>query len=1224
MSMLSKGGVRPHARAAAVHLVAAALALLGAAPRAVAIDFQDGRLQIHGYFEEQIRALSNDLSYQDNYDLAQWYNVLSVETEYDFAPDGFGPFDVLSGYMRIEARYDCIWTRACGIFPSVDAFGDRAAHLPGYKTTGRRNGLSGSLSIADQDGRYGFHDNTARYTQSRYSPVPDDRLRSQLFPTGGTPGAFLTPQNPRKPMGVDQIAGFVGLFAVKGTNGIFEASGKVTPPIDLDGDGNPDLILNDDPAFFYLSDQLDCRFGSRDTRGGANGMADQIIGPINPKCNIDPSGGMIRKPNPFNSGEVNPIIFGGGGLVQGRLFPGSGELPARPASELLISDPGQQARSQGVFYPSGPYRQFLRRGSPSIFDQNFTQDELAWNHGGSQQDEKEFKEGYLDMEFFDSRLWIRAGKQNIVWGKTELFRTTDQFNPQDLALASLASLEETRIALWSARAVWSFYDIGPLEDVRLEVAANLDDFEPADIGRCGEPFTALVACNKTTALWAHGLFGIALAGEHRPPSWWQDPSGLEYGARLEFRAGRFSFQVSDFFGYDDLPYVKRINSFENRKDPVSGRPLRHGAQGPCATGNEAGCLPIRSNLSYGPADPKAADPLANAGEYQPLYQAEDTAPLAPNPLFATPDSREATLEQISSNIQIFAAICATSIGFNQNDTRACGQSVFNSKAPIIALGQGIDAPEDQRKLGPFSNTIAALLANTIAGNRGARSVVRAQFTGNVAVPYVELNADPCDAFLSNGDGTCSSIPGRAPVSAYVGFNGPSLNQVLTDEQESLLGCGPFWGTDCESDGIDLLNAEASVLMQSFPGFEGNYGSYIRNNGLLGYGIGRRDPNGNPFPVPGTVGFNGGPPGGRYFNGQTVLLPGARGPGDAGYNSNVDGCAGPGPPGCGAAHPLTVPLINGAQQPHDFGPAAGLPFRSEMAAASWNFLMTLVAFSSLPSPLSANRTDPDLNQFAPNDPMSTNPGQCSFVQPQYCSSVISFFSISGAQRNSVRAGGTGEFGRRDFQWHAGGEGVLQYQKRNVLGFSMDFAEDFTKSNWGVETSWISNVRFTDNNSMAGVNTGDTFNLTVSVDRPTFINFLNPNRTFFFNSQVFFQYINNYKSGFTTNGPFNVLGTFTVQTGYFQDRMLPGVTFVYDMNSNSGAALPSLTYRFTESFSATVGVNLFWGRWEYVDTAIAPLGVVGNEVGHHAYQDGVENGLSVVRERDEAYVRIRYTF
>jgi hypothetical protein len=72
------------------------------------------------------------------------------------------------------------------------------------------------------------------------------------------------------------------------------------------------------------------------------------------------------------------------------------------------------------------------------------------------------------------------------------------------------------------------------------------------------------------------------------------------------------------------------------------------------------------------------------------------------------------------------------------------------------------------------------------------------------------------------------------------------------------------------------------------------------------------------------------------------------------------------------------------------------------------------------------------------------------------------------------------------------------------------------------------------------------------------------------------------------------------------------------------LPQVTYRFTENFSVSAGMNFFYGRWETVDTPIAPLGVVGTEVGHMAYRDAVENGLAVVRERDEAYLRIRYTF
>ena len=151
-----------------------------------------------------------------------------------------------------------------------------------------------------------------------------------------------------------------------------------------------------------------------------------------------------------------------------------------------------------------------------------------------------------------------------------------------------------------------------------------------------------------------------------------------------------------------------------------------------------------------------------------------------------------------------------------------------------------------------------------------------------------------------------------------------------------------------------------------------------------------------------------------------------------------------------------------------------------------------------------------------------------------------------------------------------------------------------------------------------------NLTISVDRPTFINFLNQGRTFFFNTQWFFQYINNYDKAFYSNGPLNVLATFSVFTGYHQDRLMLYSTAVYDFNSNSGALLPSITYRFTESFSATVGVNVFWGHQQLRDAAINEIRPALNRTGTHAYKDAVDDGLSALRERDEMNLTIRYTF
>jgi hypothetical protein len=147
--------------------------------------------------------------------------------------------------------------------------------------------------------------------------------------------------------------------------------------------------------------------------------------------------------------------------------------------------------------------------------------------------------------------------------------------------------------------------------------------------------------------------------------------------------------------------------------------------------------------------------------------------------------------------------------------------------------------------------------------------------------------------------------------------------------------------------------------------------------------------------------------------------------------------------------------------------------------------------------------------------------------------------------------------------------------------------------------------------------------ISADRPTFVNFLNANRTLFFNTQWFIQYVDGFRHGFTSNGPWNVLATLTVNTGYFQDRLLPSVTFVYDFQSNSGAVLPQVAYRFTSNFSATFGLSFFYGRFEPKTAALNPIASL-NRTGRHANTDFVENGLSVIRDRDEAFLLVRYTF
>jgi len=1041
---------------AALRIAAAGLACgIGLAPQAArAVELLDGRLNVSGFFEEQIRGISGN--FEDELDLAQWYHILNLEIDAQILPDGAGPISSMSAFSRVEVRYDCVWTRACGISRSADAFGDRARKVPQRLGDARIGGYTGQVFTGDTRRRMG---------------LPIDQLGFE-YKDRNNGRRIVRETGPWNVPGIDTLFGVRGIDSVLGTA--------------------------DDPALYTFQSILDYRFAMRSVAGVENGRGTQVLGPWLPRNEIEPIGLLMDRVNPFNPNERNPITGNAGSTA----------LPYRPFPQQLARVDGSFADARGLYYPSAALRRLIDQDRLANPDQNFRQAELAWNRGASQQDEKELKELYLDVGFLEDRLFFRLGKQNIVWGKTELFRTTDQFNPQDLALTTLSNLEESRIPLWAFRAFYSFYEVGPLSDVRLEVAANFDQFEPNDIGRCGEPYAPNVVCDKTFGLFAHGLVGLGLVGETRPQDPWSDVKGYEVGARLEFRWDRYSFAVTDFWGYADLPFIERYTTYERNVDPTTGLPREAGARGSCRDLDGDGL-------------------------------GDDPACLRP----------EEALTKHHANQQYFAVICSSSVGFNDLDRGVCAQSIFNS----------------QNLAGGFQITQA--LSSALGGTPGFAQAVYLALASTAFNP-IRLNVDANDG-------------------PFTIFNG--LSASLTDQQEALLGCGRFFGTDCDNQGIDLLNAEASALIQSFVGFAGTGGP----------GWFTTDPT---RAQPGTVGFQGGPVCTRFAGERQIILPGCRGPGDPGYDPAIDGTN-------------TGLLMSNANIAGN-SPFPAQQFRSEMAALSFNYQNLLVAFSTPVVPGA-----PQVNEFDSANPLRTN--GCSFAAPQFCSNVQAIYSVVGLQTRGVRAGGNAQYGRLDFNWHGGSPSLLRYDKRNVLGFSMDFAEDVTATNWSFETTWIAQTPYFDAAQTKGWSNVDEWNLTISVDRPTFINFLNPGRTFFFNSQWFFQWIDGHRKSLHANGPFNVLATFTIQTGYFQDRLLPGITFVYDFESNSGAILPELQYRFTESFSMTVGAAGFWGRFQSKQYPITPSSLE-NHVGDGSYRAWVENGIAPVRDKDEVFFKLRYTF
>ena len=56
------------------------------APASSAVEALDGRVQVHGYYEAQIRSIVRDFDFSDDWDLTQWWNILSIEVEANVAP----------------------------------------------------------------------------------------------------------------------------------------------------------------------------------------------------------------------------------------------------------------------------------------------------------------------------------------------------------------------------------------------------------------------------------------------------------------------------------------------------------------------------------------------------------------------------------------------------------------------------------------------------------------------------------------------------------------------------------------------------------------------------------------------------------------------------------------------------------------------------------------------------------------------------------------------------------------------------------------------------------------------------------------------------------------------------------------------------------------------------------------------------------------------------------
>lgn len=193
-------------------------------------------------------------------------------------------------------------------------------------------------------------------------------------------------------------------------------------------------------------------------------------------------------------------------------------------------------------------------------------------------------------------MFIKVGRQQVVWGRTDLFRVLDVINPVDYSRNNIYDeLQDIRYPMWIATAEWRMGALKYLQDSNLQLVWNFDKFRPDNLGQCGQPNVILDAgCffrgmknlwdnGGTVADFANVAPGTYLSTDFGPhqiglrgvelPKWTM--ANTQFGIKYEgVTGGGLSFSLNALHYRSQLPSLRggrsATNSFTGQPcDPAS-------------------------------------------------------------------------------------------------------------------------------------------------------------------------------------------------------------------------------------------------------------------------------------------------------------------------------------------------------------------------------------------------------------------------------------------------------------------------------------------------------------------------------------------------------------------------------------------------------------------------------------------------------------------------------
>lgn len=161
--------------------------------------------------------------------------------------------------------------------------------------------------------------------------------------------------------------------------------------------------------------------------------------------------------------------------------------------------------------------------------------------------------------------------------------------------------------------------------------------------------------------------------------------------------------------------------------------------------------------------------------------------------------------------------------------------------------------------------------------------------------------------------------------------------------------------------------------------------------------------------------------------------------------------------------------------------------------------------------------------------------------------------------------------------------MHFPRVNLIGGSVDFQIDPIKTAVRMEAAVTRGEEFANTARPELYSKNQVFRSVVGLDRPTFVDFINPLRTTLFSGQLFYQHIFNHELFGSKLGPVgmpdwkdNVIGTLLVKAWFNNDRLSPQVIMAYDVKARAYAVAPSVDWLITNDLKLTVGANFKGGE------------------------------------------------